>query len=566
MFAELDFRFWLNRSETDSTTHPQTAPARLRPSAIEMAITLAFCVYAAIFILQSSFVIDGIRYFSLFDDDMVSMRYAANLAHGQGLVWNPGGEKVLGFTNPLWVLYMAAFHLLPISASKVALLIQLSGALFLILNLFVVGAVCKELAPELTLAGPIAMALTAFYNPLDNWALQGTEVSILTLIVGLAVLLFLSSTSPRSRTAVYILLGISTAIRLDMAVFSFVLLAAMTAMESGQWRRHLVLGGAIVVTFLMGQAMFNFCYYGQALPNTYFLKIAGFPMLARVRRGLVVLVLFVLPWLPIAGIMGIFGLRRSRRAWLLLAVIAAQGIYSVWVGGDAWEWYGGSNRYISLIMPLVFILIGIGIENFAAWIPKHWEFPFRGPVLSAATVTLTLLVWLSFTSTHLRESLLLVRPIQTDMNEDMVRQALMVQAITDPEASIAVVWAGAIPYFAGREAIDLLGKNDSKIARENMRLDPSLLARSFGFWPGHLKWDYDYSIGQLKPDLVLQVWAVQPQNIPALDRDYVPVGASNFTWYIRRASRHVMWPKIADLDPTRNYQWSHLRRVSTKQP
>jgi hypothetical protein len=209
-------------------------------------------------------------------------------------------------------------------------------------------------------------------------------------------------------------------------------------------------------------------------------------------------------------------------------------------------------------MPLVFIVIGIGIHNLVARIREHWEFRFREPILSAAMVTIALLVWLSLISAHLHQSLLLVRPIQTDKNEDMVRQALMVRQITDSEATIAVVWAGAIPYFAERETIDLLGKNDAKIAREKMRFDPSLLSRSFGFWPGHLKWDYDYSIGQLQPDLVLQVWAEPPENIPALNHDYVPVKASNFTWYVRRASRHVMWPRIASLDPTRNDQRTDL--------
>ena len=35
------------------------------------------------------------------DDAFISFRYAANLAHGRGLVWNPG-ERVEGYTNFLW--------------------------------------------------------------------------------------------------------------------------------------------------------------------------------------------------------------------------------------------------------------------------------------------------------------------------------------------------------------------------------------------------------------------------------------------------------------------------------
>ena len=89
-----------------------------------LAVALAgFVAYAGAFIYRTSFVLDGERYFSLFDDAMVSMRYARNLAEGYGLVWNPGGERVEGYTNPLWVLYMALLHLLPVADSKSSLLV-----------------------------------------------------------------------------------------------------------------------------------------------------------------------------------------------------------------------------------------------------------------------------------------------------------------------------------------------------------------------------------------------------------------------------------------------------------
>ena len=43
------------------------------------AISLAYCLYAALFIYRTSFVINGAQYFALFDDEMVSMRYAKDL-------------------------------------------------------------------------------------------------------------------------------------------------------------------------------------------------------------------------------------------------------------------------------------------------------------------------------------------------------------------------------------------------------------------------------------------------------------------------------------------------------
>ena len=96
----------------------QGASRRLKANMLDatfVLVVLAYCLYAGLFIYRTSFVIDGKRFFCLFDDAMVSMRYAKNLAHGFGLVWNPGGERVEGYTNPLWVLYMSLFHLIPIS-------------------------------------------------------------------------------------------------------------------------------------------------------------------------------------------------------------------------------------------------------------------------------------------------------------------------------------------------------------------------------------------------------------------------------------------------------------------
>ena len=44
------------------------------------------------------------------DDDFICYRYARNLVRGDGLVYQ-AGERVEGFTNPLWVLLHAGGNL-----------------------------------------------------------------------------------------------------------------------------------------------------------------------------------------------------------------------------------------------------------------------------------------------------------------------------------------------------------------------------------------------------------------------------------------------------------------------
>lgn len=77
------------------------------------------------------------------------------------------------------------------------------------------------------------------------------------------------------------------------------------------------------------------------------------------------------------------------------------------------------------------------------------------------------------------------------------RFGLLLNEATRPDVTIACVWAGTAPYFAGREAIDLLGKSDPVIAKGRPVAE---------FLPGHNKWNYVYSIGKLKPDLVFGLW------------------------------------------------------------
>src|SRR5207253_1595485 len=70
-----------------------------------MGIYVLFAGLFALGVLSNSAVVKGVRYFWLDDDQMISMRYARNLAHGHGLTWNPG-EYVEGYTNFLWTVIM----------------------------------------------------------------------------------------------------------------------------------------------------------------------------------------------------------------------------------------------------------------------------------------------------------------------------------------------------------------------------------------------------------------------------------------------------------------------------
>ena len=83
--------------------------------------------------------------------------------------------------------------------------------------------------------------------------------------------------------------------------------------------------------------------------------------------------------------------------------------------------------------------------------------------------------------------------------------SLELQNATWPGAVVAAVWAGAPGYYAARPMIDLLGKSDRVIAKAEPAVAP-LGASASTFFPGHNKWNYDYSVGELRPDVIFQTW------------------------------------------------------------
>ena len=79
------------------------------------------------------------------------------------------------------------------------------------------------------------------------------------------------------------------------------------------------------------------------------------------------------------------------------------------------------------------------------------------------------------------------------------RYGQRVRDATAPDARIAAASVGNVGYFSNRPMVDLLGKTDPVIARRPARTD---------FWmlPGHIRWDYRYSIGTLRPDIVAELF------------------------------------------------------------
>ena len=540
-----------------------TFPRKSTP--IFLLILVGYAVYAGIYIYRTSFVVDGARYFVLFDDAMVSMRYARNLARGEGLVWNVGGERVEGFSNPLWTVFMVPFHLFPVPASRVSLALQICGGVFFIAGLYFTKKIADEINPG-SLVPLLAVLLTALYGPLSTWSLLGMEVSALLLVTGGAVSMAIRGLKTgQFSPALYVLLGVGTLVRMDMAVAFWAILVYMAVVDVPNRKRHLLWGLGSYAVFMGGQTLFRLWYYGELLPNTYYLKVTGGPPLLILKHGIHVFLKFVWNFNPVLFILPflLIVIRPEKPALLLAWVFAGFCAYSLCVGGDAWESKGGANRFISTGMPLFFVLLADSFKRVGDALGKGAKpalggqpapagrfFPAGtfGKVALAAFVFVGLVNMNALVGLHsLRHWLLLERHPFVAGSERYVRMARVVNEMSTPQATVAVVTAGIIPYFSERPSIDLLGKNDKVVARGPMHIapDPQLT----DLRPGHMKWDYTYSLATLKPDIVAQLYGGynNPETLQYM-KGYTKVNLKGFPFFLLDHSPCVLWDAVRRME------------------
>lgn len=547
--------------------HPPSTPRS--KVVVPAGVLSAFC---ATWIARTVVYFHGRPYLSLFDDGMISMRYARNLAAGHGLVWNAGQRPVEGYTNFGWTLWMAAIHAVGLTGTSAVLAVMITAVALTVGGLWIVRGIVEEITPDPRISA-VAVWLTTLAYPLAYWAVRGMEVAALATCTSLLVLGVLrlrrTPADPRilgwmSATTVVAILVRTDAVLVCGTVW--LLASAWAPAGRPRLRTALALGSACVAA-LAGNTAFRNIYYGDPLPNTYYLKLTGTPLGPRLARGIdaaaALAVASLLPLLFFAALGLISRWRKqpvgSDPVLLLVALVAVPAAYSVYVGGDAWENLQFANRYQAPSLPLLAVLAGMGLvqlfdapERFRrltleglaaasvftlvvaerAWIPTiglQYVLPGTRELADRAVATslaATVLVGVAIMARRDRSratfpalvvavALLLdgqalaawARTTGPHVADDgtMALYGLLIRDSTTPTASVAVMWAGASPYFSGRDSIDLLGKSDVKIAHEPSQPVP--------FYPGHTKWDYAWSIGHLRPDLVADLF----RDTPAVD-------------------------------------------------
>ncbi|HEY6320057.1 MAG TPA: hypothetical protein VJA16_00680 [Thermoanaerobaculia bacterium] len=449
------------------------------------------------------------------DDAFIDFRYAANLAAGNGLIWNPPrqhpggeavesvgsververGERVEGYSSLSWVLLLAAGRRLgadlPLFAKSLGILL---------------GAATVCLLAGVKPGGLWAAAWFAVFLPGLYHFVNGLETGWMTLLVtaiaclphrlrwqrglrhGVAALL--SLTRPEGLVVVLLWNGSAAlAERWTAARGRDRQGAGEPFAARERWLSVMVAAAAFAL-----QLGFRLAYYGDWIANSARAKMLS--PAAALPRGLYDLEWFcreggALGLLPLLALAAAASSRPSTISRLLflvaLAPVVALG------GGDVFPLW----RYDVPLAPLLLLSAAAGAAEIAARLARS---SLASP---GVTGTASRRARWALAAIGAAVLLALLVPYGT-YQEEMARFSSDVADLSalgrrfarlyPPTATIAVCAAGALPYYSGLETIDMLGLNDRHIARvrPDLRYDH----------PGHQRHDGAYVLSR-RPDVLV---------------------------------------------------------------
>jgi hypothetical protein len=404
------------------------------------------------------------------DDAFISFRYAANLADGHGLVFNPG-ERVEGYTNFLWTLIFAPVIGLGLDPVPVSTSLGMVFTLLLLWSSW-----------ELSGRRWLVPLLVACFPGLSLEGVQGLETVAFAFFVCQAL---------RGEKHWALWAGLAALTRPEgYAVFGLLWI----------WRRDWR-SAALFSAFTVPHLFFRVAYYGDIVPNTFHAKVGGSETLqgSALSRGLEYLGHQVVdlrweqpqPHLAVVSLLllwGLFSVLRKGRPGLPASPQLRDSLclslfyiaYIALVGGD----FKGTGRFV---IPILAPLSVLAVESIFVWLEEDGgEILRKGVAVVALGCAIPGLGQMSDFAEHFH---------RTWLGQRAVAEFLGSQDWPEAEYELAIHGAGIIPYYSGLRSLDLWGLNDAHIAQAE--------SEDFGSGrAGHERSDYAYALSRA-PLLIL---------------------------------------------------------------
>ena len=407
----------------------------------------------------------------LLDDAYIFFRYVDNWLAGHGLSWNPGGERVEGYTSFLWVLVLAGPRAL--GAEPVALAHALNTLFFAALALLALRLLTRAAGGfrAVLALGPLWIATSA---QLGAAARSGMElVLFLLLALGALYLHLFPPAGARGRVVGGLVFALVVLARPEG------LLLYLACVVEELWRGRADRSAALraelprlagLLVLLVPHLAWRLAYYGELLPNTFHAKVAFSPV--NVARGLAGLVQFLGTFrgAALALALGLWVLAPRTRLGHLLAWLALLwlGYCALYLGLPDWA---ENYNYTVLLDLVALLLVGHALAGLVAGRAPGWT----GGARLAAGLALLLSVAGNLSGALASRAqrggwrVTLADEPRQGLTAGFAAIGRKLRELAPPGATVATGACGAIPYLSGLVTIDTLGLNDKHIARQPIR-------------------------------------------------------------------------------------------------
>ncbi|MEE2923629.1 MAG: hypothetical protein VX619_02510 [bacterium] len=443
------------------------------------------------------------------DDAYITLRYANNWISGHGLVWNEG-EFVQGYTNFLYLIIISTLGYLGLDLVFAARLISITAYVATAILLWYCGYLfksqyCKDLRHL-----PVVIFMTS--ASVIVWTLGGLETVVFGffILVGSSTFLF-SFENKHSGLGFLcsgVFFGFAFLTRPDGILFigvtsAFLFWSYLKCLyQKGDVSSGIFQGSRVsasrklalyLIMFLVGcfltmspYIVWQVSYYGDFVPNTFYAK-SGIPFELKCNNGIYYFLNYLTSFpffLILICILLVDRYYKSlsdfRLNYLVMLILAYLGFIVFIAGGDHMQ----SFRMMAPIVPLISIILTYLLSSFGE------NTTSKNLIISFFVISLSFMQIFSPELNPQEEDLasfygtIVGKYISSEWNRD---------------ALIALNTAGSTPYYApSHRFIDMLGLNDSVIARRNI----TSITVPWQSTPGHFKGDGDYVLSR-NPDFII---------------------------------------------------------------
>jgi arabinofuranosyltransferase len=398
------------------------------------------------------------------DDAYITLRFARRWIDGAGPTWTDG-ERVQGYTHPLWLLQLALLGRL---GADLPLASRVLGVLYF-------GAIFAVFHRARAL--PFSVLALATLPGLSVWAMAGLETVSFAFWLVLAALLTMPIVEAKDasrRAGALAGAALAAAALTRPEGVGVALVVGGWVAVSRQWRALRALAATFVAPVVAWE-LFSGLYYGDLVANPVYAKITGYPLLQSVTDGFAYLAAAASSWAwaVLASLLALALAGRVKALWVL--AMALPIVLGLLVGGG--DHMVGTRLFVPAAVLVVFAA-GVYGRTKPGWV---------APVLLVSAATLQAPVALA-EERKADGAAVIGGSVGRFLEKNLPGGSL-----------VAISVAGSTAFFApSLRFIDTLGLTDRHIARRDVPVGVT----AWQAMAGHRKGDGDYVLSR-SPDVVI---------------------------------------------------------------